>query len=50
MSTAADAKRYPPIMPMTTVAEIAGRLPSVQRGMDGQPIIDLVAASTQTAR
>jgi hypothetical protein len=50
MSTAADAKRYPPTMPMTSAAEIAGLLPSGARGTDGQPIVNRVAASTQTAR
>jgi hypothetical protein len=50
ISTAADARRYPPIMPMTSAAEIAGRAPFGSRGTDGQPIVHLVAASTQTAR
>jgi predicted XRE-type DNA-binding protein len=49
MSTAIEANRYSPIMPIISAAEIAGRLPSARRGMDGQPIVSLVAASTQSA-
>jgi hypothetical protein len=47
---ATDAKRYaPPIRRMTSSAEMSGRLPPGPRGMDGQPIADLVAASTHNA-
>jgi hypothetical protein len=49
ISTAAEAKRYPPIIPRTSATATTGRLPSGLRGTDGQPIVNLVAASTQTA-
>jgi len=40
----------PPIMLMTSAAKIAGAVPSGARETDGQPIVNLVATSTQTAR
>jgi hypothetical protein len=48
MSTAVEAKRYSPIIPMISAALTAGGLPSEPRGIGGQAIVSLVAASMQS--